>query len=569
MSTPSNIDKLIGLALGAAFGARVLDERKPIWARAAYGAVAADLISSALATGAPVFGKAPFGPQQSAAGKAAGGKPGTPLNFEERRVKTIEQRVAFVHEQAVKGTRDPVVYSLAREILSRQDANGNWKVREKDNWGEVQALFWEVRKRVRYTWDPTDYDAFQTPRKTLALKAGDCVPATALVLTAGYQLKPIGEVREGDLVMGDGQWTRVTKFWDKGEKKVLSFKLNNGCVLRCTPDHKLFVVRRKHAGKGGTGSRENVIEVHAKNVRVGDDLLTPESLPAGREALDFEKAWLLGTFIADGWTEDYRCAISGKDGHPKEAQKRRVEAYCKANGIETRWAERYISINDKNLTAWLSAAGRGAFNKHVPSLDLDEVAVAGILKGLEADAGRTKNGTLVYSTISQTLALQLRVMLRMQGKSCHIVKVEKHGGLGENPIYRVTVRGEKNRKPHARVEAVEDAGREHVVDIETDTHRFYLPESDVVVHNCDDQVALLAALLRSVGYKVRSRIVQTKGESNWNHIYLATEVPGKGWVPLDPTVAQPPGWEVPKEFVIQKQDFAMQEAGGAPKVKTR
>ncbi len=248
----SNLDKVIGLALGAAFSARVLDDRKAAWARIAYGAVGYDLISSALKTG-EAFGRAPVGPQKMKASVSAK----TPLNFEERRVKSIEQRVAFVHEQMVKGTRDPVIYALAREVLSRQDANGNWKVREKDNWGEVQALFWEVRKRVRYTWDPTDFDAFATPRKTLALKAGDC----------------------------------------------------------------------------------------------------------------------------------------------------------------------------------------------------------------------------------------------------------------------------------------------------------------------DDQVALLGALLRSVGYKVRSRIVQTKGETNWNHIYLAVEVPGKGWTPLDTTVAQPPGWEVPKEFVIRKQDFAVQEAGGAPKVK--
>lgn len=257
----ANLDKVIGLALGAAFGARVLDERKAAWARIAYGAVAADLISSALSNGGPVpgLGKAPYGPQKSAAGEAAQGGAKQPLNFEERRVKTIEQRVAFVHEQMVKGTRDPVVYALAREVLSRKGPHGEWVVREKDNWGEVQALFWEVRKRVRYTWDPTDYDAFQTPRKTLALKAGDC----------------------------------------------------------------------------------------------------------------------------------------------------------------------------------------------------------------------------------------------------------------------------------------------------------------------DDQVALLGALCRTVGYKVRSRIVQTQGETNWNHIYLAVEVPGKGWTPLDPTVAQPPGWEVPAKFIIRKQDFAVQEAGGAPKVKTK
>lgn len=258
----NRLDQIIGIAVGAALGARALDDRKPLWARIAYGAVGFDLISGALRTGQlgdGGVGRAPVGPQKSAAGKNV--ESGVPLNFEERRVKSIDQRVAFVHEQMVKGTRDPLVYQLARKVLGRKvgGEDGDWEVPEKDNWAEAQTLFKEVRKRVRYTWDPTDYDAFQTPRKTLALKAGDC----------------------------------------------------------------------------------------------------------------------------------------------------------------------------------------------------------------------------------------------------------------------------------------------------------------------DDQVALLGAMLRSIGLQVRSRIVQTKGESNWNHIYLTVNIPGKGWIPLDPTVNQPPGWEVPAPLIIRKQDFAVKEEGGAPRVKER
>lgn len=543
-----NFAKLATGLIGAAFGLRTLDDSKPVWARIAYGAVAFDLISSAVKNEhPPLLGKAEAKVESAKA----------PLNFKKTRVRTIQERVAKVHEQLIQGTHDPAVYALAREVLTKK-CGDDWCVPQKDHRAEVTALFDEVKKRVRYTWDPVAYDAFQTPRKTLALKAGDCLPATTLVLTGGYKLTPIGEVREGDLIMGDGCWTRVTKFWEKGEKKLLEFSLNNGCVLRCTPDHKLFVVRRGEA-----------VEKRAKDVKPGDDLLQPKGLPLGHESMDPEKAWLLGAFIADGWSEEYRCAIAGKDGHPKEMQKRRVEKWCKENGIETRWHERYISINNTSLTAWLSAAGRGALNKHVPSLDLDERTIRAVLSGLEADSTVSKSGSRVYSTISQELALQLRVMFRMLGQSVHISKVDEHGGLGKHPIYRVTVRKDNTRRPHAKVLSVREAPAERVVDIETETHRFWLPESDVVVHNCDDYVSLLGALCRSVGIKVRSRIVQTQGEPTWNHIYLVAQMDDGSWMSLDPTIlGKGAGYEVPDHIVLRKQDFDVVENGAGPQLDT-
>lgn len=543
------LENIAQTLLGAVFGVRVFDDSKPLWARAGYGIVAFDLLRTGLS-----------GIERPGASLADGTvtvkRPGLskPLTFAHQRVRTIQERVALVHKQMLAGTKDPKIYALARQVLTRK-VGDDWAIGEKDHWGEATALFNEVRSRVRYTWDPTDYDAFQTPARTLELHAGDCVPATSLVLTAGYKLKPIGEVREGDLVMGDGQWTKVTKFWDKGEKRLLEFTLNNGCVLRCTPEHKLFVVPK---GKNRSGRREDAVEKRARDVKLSDDLLTPAQLPMGLESIESEKAWLLGTFIADGWTEDYRCAIAGKDGHPKEMQKKRVQAWCEANGIATRWHERYIAINDAPLTNWLSAVGKGAKNKHVPSLDLDEPTLRAVLSGLEADSGLAKSGSRVYSTISEELALQLRVMFRMLGQSVSITKVNDHGGLGTNPIFRVTVRKNEQKRPFARVKVIREAPAERVVDIETDTHRFWLPESDVVVHNCDDMTSLLGALLRSVGHQVRSRIVQTKGATQWNHIYLVVKI-GNQWKPLDASVAKPAGWEVPPEMVIAKKDFDVVE----------
>lgn len=229
------LERVIGGLVGGAFALRAFDERKAWWARIAYGAVGADLLISAY-NGTPFLGvsaateavegqdaiagtgtsaRAKLTKIGKSAGKFAKSKPAdtafqlkTKLpKFEERRVKTIEERVAYVHEQAVKGTRDPKIYTLAREVLSRKH-KGEWLVDEKDYRGEATALFNEIKKRVRYTWDPLDYDAFQTPAKTLELQTGDCDDYTSLLAAC---LRTVGiEVRTRIVeTTGAGTWSHI------------------------------------------------------------------------------------------------------------------------------------------------------------------------------------------------------------------------------------------------------------------------------------------------------------------------------------------------------------------------
>ena len=131
-----------------------------------------------------------------------------PLTFKAYRVRTIQDRVARVHEQMVAGTKDPKIYALAREVLTRRNGNGDWAVREKDHAGEATALFNEVRKRVRYTWDPTDYDAFQTAIRTLELHAGDCDDMTSLM---GALLRSVGHQVRSRIVQtkGSTSWNHI------------------------------------------------------------------------------------------------------------------------------------------------------------------------------------------------------------------------------------------------------------------------------------------------------------------------------------------------------------------------
>jgi hypothetical protein len=68
--------------------------------------------------------------------------------------------------------------------------------------------------------------------------------------------------------------------------------------------------------------------------------------------------------------------------------------------------------------------------------------------------------------------------------------------------------------------------------------------------DCDDGTILLGAMLRSVGYPTKMRVIQDSNSSTWSHIYLLVGLPPTNpnkWVPLDWSMYpfKAPGWEAP------------------------
>lgn len=367
---------------------------------------------------------------------------------------------------------------------------------------------------VRYKEDPPGEENWRDVYGVLAFGTGDCLPLSTLFLRDDYELVPLLALRPGTRIMGQDRWTTVQEVCQTGEKSLLAFKLSNGCTLRCSREHRLF--------RDVDGREE---EIRAEDARIGDDLITGDTVPLAEadgnawpqsvlKLSDADRAWFLGAFVADGWAQEgYRAAISGQDGKPKEAQKRRVQALMEQAGIATRWHRKYIALNDPPLAKFFETCGHLAMNKRVPSLALTSPEVVrGVLAGLEADASHeiTNSGAeqLVYGTTSPTLALQIRVLHRMLGQSVSIRRVDNHGGFGTHPIYRLVPRlrvspGQKPRrdKQFARIRAISDGGTEMCGDLTTDTGRFWLPESDVVVHNCDQLCSWRVAELLAAGYK--------------------------------------------------------------------
>ena len=368
---------------------------------------------------------------------------------------------------------------------------------------------------VRYEEEPLGAEFWRDIPMVLKYGTGDCLPLSTLVLRDDYSFCPIADLRPGDRIMEDGQLTTVQEVMITGKKPVLALGLDNGCALRTSPDHRLFTVDDQ--------------EVRAEAVRIGDRLRAPtrpfpatEPFRPDERLSDTDLAWLLGVYIGDGWHQANRFCISGFDERPKRGkleQKKRVVDICDRAGIATRWAKKYVAVSDTALAEIMHTAGTHAPVKRVPTMRWSRDQAESLLEGLQTDCSTANSGTLTYGTTSPTLALQLRILHRMMDQSVHIREwsAAEHKGLGQNPMIRIGIRSHADEDTNAiwktraeqyrtsvRVRSIVEQDEEICADITTDSGRFYLPESDTIVHNCEDLASWLIAEKR-VRFNVPAR----------------------------------------------------------------
>lgn len=478
-------------------------------------------------------------------------------------VRNIDERVRYIIANIQSGSLSPNVKSAAAMVLNRKCQVGSqilWCVGEKNSDAEVAALFYALRQpssplALRYTRDHAYVDQFMACDQLLKAHIGDCFVNGTLVLRDDHKLVPVETLRVGDRIWGKDRWSAVTQTWDRGTRKTWLVRLNNGSAMRLTPEHKVWTYRCvDHAEVGKSKctpkrcplEKRLLVRVAVSELRKGDKLVRPDRIPFGQGTMDGDTAWMTGVYVADGWSErngnHTRVSISGKDGHPKAVQKKRVEAICARLGIPTRMHPRYIALNGNGvLVNALAALGNRAPQKHVPSLNLDEGAALPMLEGVLADATKNTHGSgRTLTTTSRRLFVEARVLAKMAGVTCGERFIVDHGGLGENPIWRLQLWGKRVDARAEKTLAVKEIVRDDVeldcCDIETDDHQVWLPEADWTVSQCDDGTALLGALLMNVGYPVRCRIIQDRNSSDWSHIYLLVNRNPTGqpvWAALD------------------------------------
>lgn len=487
---------------------------------------------------------------------------------------SIENRVKMIAGLIRKGSLDPQVRRFAVRSVSKKCDSDQWCTPAKDAMAELSTILGDfsdpsselarhmrkmdgvlasVRNNMRYSSDSLASDQFQAAHRSLFdFHGGDCFPVGTLLLRDDYTFIPVEELRDGMKIWGRDRWSEVQRSWYKGILPVTVLTLNNGSEVKLTEDHHVFVAHcQRHTDRPNCSpcscpvSEREIRRITVSELEEGMVVITPDRIPFGKGTMDVGRAYVEGLFISDGWcSHNADFAISGKDGHPKEEQKREVGAICERLGIATRWHERYITVKDKEWALRMQQMGHHAPEKHALSLDLDETAASALLRGIMADSGANTHGNgRTFTTTSRMLALQTRVLHKMFGVTCGYRYLENHGGLGKHPIYRLGVRSAAVDGKSEKLLRIKSIEREVVsvpcYDITTDDHYVYLPEHDVTVSQCDDFTIAEGAVFMALGYPVKARVYTLKGASEPGHIALRVNPDKKGrrYVTVDGSVS--------------------------------
>jgi len=103
-------------------------------------------------------------------------------------IHSFDDRIRLIQIQITKTFTDRGIRQLALDIVTQRcrrpnprTGDGGWCIPERDRWAEVVAIFGFIRANVRYTGDTYGLDTYQTGRRTLELRAGDCDDFTILL----------------------------------------------------------------------------------------------------------------------------------------------------------------------------------------------------------------------------------------------------------------------------------------------------------------------------------------------------------------------------------------------------
>lgn len=256
---------------------------------------------------------------------------------------------------------------------------------------------------------------------------------TLIQTTEGW--KEIVNVKCGDIVQTHDGWKEVECMKKTGTKKTVTVIPSCGFPVKCTPEH-LFYARKMY--RKWNNQKHNYDRlfyepewVMAKDLTREHYLGFPVDLSEhpipewngieydiadGRHYhknvlaayMDDPKFWyIVGRYIADGWTKEQGIVIGIGKGKEKDIEK--MADLNKTISYEKTCMKVHISI--KELRDFCSQFGEGAINKHIPEkyIHLPKQLAMAMLNGyLDGDGCLTKNNNIRFGSISKSLIMDIQ-----------------------------------------------------------------------------------------------------------------------------------------------------------------
>ena len=278
-----------------------------------------------------------------------------------------------------------------------------------------------------------------------------CLSSDTAIEMADGGLKPITEVRAGDLVLTKDGAFRALGVRPSGARRTGRLTLANGMTLRCTPDHPIFTQRGW---------------VNAEDVTPHDFVAVARELPCGATTVPEHLPALLGYALAEGSLGyDSHFYLHSTVADELEDMSRAVSAFAntvprvehrpkpKASSVRpVRIDRRTPSEAVMFLFRDCGLQGKTAINKRVPAIvdrwDRDAITVL-VGKLFQGDGCvHAKTLSVYYATSSEGLADDVRRLLLKLGIPCTIHRKTFAYRGGRRVGYTVNLIG--GRRSHVR-----------------------------------------------------------------------------------------------------------------------
>ena len=289
-----------------------------------------------------------------------------------------------------------------------------------------------------------------------------CFISGTPVLT-GRGFVPIEEVRAGDSVLSmDGKYHNVECLMTHQADEVVCLKAQGLFKeLKCTPNHPFYVKRKN--GKGYSSPEY----IPASRLKKGDKVGYP--VHEGTDQSYSPAFWkLIGTWIADGWTDNNKRKSHVPQGHRGSrinSRNHKVIICCSKKNIARlhhviqKAGYNYTLSEDKDtyrciicdswLCDFLQDFGKYAYGKRLSPqcYRIDNERKKALLEGWFADGYADNNGNIKVTTVSRELVMGMAQIARdvykrpvsVSRKTCNRVCIIEGRTVNERPQYCLTI----------------------------------------------------------------------------------------------------------------------------------
>ena len=431
--------------------------------------------------------------------------------------------------------------NLRDKIINRYNINNPTKTELIER---VKQYF-TVRNHWTYVFDhqnplhPGVVDYWQEIDVSIDRRRGDCFAGYEEIYTKDG-LKRIDEIKKGDVVLSynfnkkEYVYKPVIDVWSKGKLQVNRIHFRNGQHIDVSKDHPMWV--RQHQ-KFSNYEKQYLSDIDLSRWWKRK-IPIAKKIPYNIEDVSYlteELCLVVGHFIAEGSIEgshvqssgfeliEYIIPILEKYNIPFTEFKNNSGVVC----------IRFLKSDFKDL---LKRQMKNSFDIHLEEIffKLPTNKLESLLHGMWLGDGTKqpeKSGKdWIYSTSSEQLAKDIQRIGLQIGRTFHIWKQEKHGGVGIKPIWRITYTPNShflkdfgyNDISEVSISYIEKLDSVEMFDLTVkDTHTVIM-KNGIITHQCEDLAILMHMIIRTMfdefGYE----------DDKWRLVFTAGSLIGYG-----------------------------------------